>query len=369
MDITFVQTADPIFYYRMLHETSRTVRQYCILNGLQYESYVGIKRGTMPWHSAYNRVYMLKELIERGHTGWVFYLDADAYIHDMNFDVKAYIDARRQYAGIFAGFCDLRRPYDINSGGFALNLGTVIGRQLALDYWGCVDAIPDGDYNRAVVWGKDIKEDQLMLFQLLEDYVVNRGLGEHFLFEQSNESFVNQGPFIRQSLRSHSADFPARLEGIRAEVNTILHDCRDARGDDGPGYYLRADHPRISTDVGERKLGEIRSTGRAGLLTYGPYVPMRAGNYVARVFGEARPARDGATIRVTSDVASDQGTHIWTEHSATLAEPQKGILSEMRFALSRDVDQLELRVSVDSHQDVRVHAIQIRWTDPWVSEA
>lgn len=69
MDVTFVQTADPVFYYAMLHETSRTVRAFCATNGLKYESYVGVKRGFMPWNATYNRVYMLKEMVDRGYTG------------------------------------------------------------------------------------------------------------------------------------------------------------------------------------------------------------------------------------------------------------------------------------------------------------
>ncbi len=368
MDITFIQTADPIFYYPMLHQTSRTVRQFCIRNGFKYESYVGVKRGHMPWQSTYNRVYMLKELLDRGERGWVYYMDADAMIGDMDFDVRDYLSDKLHYAGVFSGFCSSDKGYDINAGGFALNLSHAVAHDLIRAYWRRVEDIPDDEFLNATTWGVSIKDDQQILFEIMRDFVETKGVGDAFLFELSNEGYTNHGPFIRQRLRSKSPNFQHRMNDIKAEVDGIMRGRRDARGDDGPGFYFKAAHPRIRTAVGHKKLSSIRSTGKAGTLTYGPYMPLRAGNYFARVFGEARPPRNDAPICISSDVASEEGRSVWSERVETIDQPTKGLLLEHRFFLPRDTEQTEVRVIVDEHQDIDIHAVQIHWTDQWVQE-
>jgi hypothetical protein len=367
-DITFIQTADPVFYYPMLHQTSRTVRQFCIRNGFKYESFVGVKRGHMAWQSTYNRVYMLKEMLDRGVRGWVYYLDADAFIGDMDFDVRHYLSDKGQYAGIFSGFCASEHGYDINAGGFALNLSHAVAHDLIQKYWRRVEDIPDQDFLHATIWSQSIPDDQWILYDILRDMVETRGLGDSFVFEVANSGYTNHGPFIRQRLRSKSPDFQTRYADIKAEVDGIMRGRRDARADVGPGYYFRAGHPRLRTAVGNKQFSAIRSTGRPGTLVYGPYMPLKAGNYFARVFGEARPSRNGAPIRVASDVVSDEATVTWAKGDETLTAPTKGLLVEHRFSLPRDVDQTEVRVSIDEHQDIDIHAVQIHWTDQWVKE-
>ena len=367
--ITFIQTADPIFYYGMMHQTSRTVRQFCADNGFRYESYVGVKRGHMPWQATYNRVYMLKELVDRGVTGWVFYMDADALIHDMDFDLRRYLDDKHRYAGIFCGYINKEIPYSINAGGFAINLSHVVGRNLALDYWSAVNAIPDTEFNNAAIWGKEIPEDQLILHRLLKDYVEIRGQGDCLLFERINEGYTNHGPFIRQYLRSNSPNFRSRTMEIEQEVDDILAGREGDWSLDGPGYYLPAVHPRIKTSVGKKSFTEIRTTGRRGKLTYGPYLPLNSGNYFARIYGEVRAPLNGEEIVIASSVTSEEGRNLWSSHEARIAEPCKGVILEHRFALPVDVTQAEVCVSVDEHQDIDVYAVQIHWTDNWVRES
>ena len=66
MDIICLQTADPVDYYEMLYETSKTVRMYCKDKGIHYHCYIGIKRGYFSWHASFNRIYMVKEILDSG---------------------------------------------------------------------------------------------------------------------------------------------------------------------------------------------------------------------------------------------------------------------------------------------------------------
>jgi hypothetical protein len=189
-----------------------------------------------------------------------------------------------------------------------------------------------------------------------------------YLFEQANEGFTNHGPFIRQATRSLSPDFRARMKEIRQEVDRIMAGRRDARGDDGPGYYIKAAHPRIQTLRARRDMGSIQSTGRAGILTFGPYMQLAAGNYVVRIFGEVRAAASHARLRITSDAASEECRTIWSELHTEFPHPVKGLIVEHRLTLDRDVEQFEVRTFIDDMQNVAIHAVQILWTDQWFFE-
>src|SRR6185369_16303432 len=111
-------------------ETSRTARSFCQKNGFIYESYVGIKRGYFGWHAAFNRIPILEGLIESGFKGWFFYLDADAYIADQDFNLKSYLEDKQQYAAVFvaSGATDLW--FDVNDGVFLLNTSSIIAQDL-----------------------------------------------------------------------------------------------------------------------------------------------------------------------------------------------------------------------------------------------
>lgn len=357
MDVTFVQTSDALFYYPMLAETSRTIRRYCINKGLAYEQYVGLKRGRLPWNAAYNRVYMLKEMLDRGVEGWVYYLDADAMIIDQDFDIRTYLQNRNHHGAIFAGYCTPGKKYDVNSGGFAVNLSHPWGRTVVLDYWRAVEAIPDAAFDAALVWEKDIPEDQYLLYRILEDYVLDKRCEDAFLFEQANEGYTNQGPFISQRLRSSYPDFASRMTAIRSEVARILDDREDDRIEMGAGFYVPTGHPSISTGCGTKALSAIRSTGAGGMLVYGPYVDLAAGSYTMRIYGDATAA-GGEPVALTSDVASDMGTVVWTP-SVPASPVRKGLLVEHRVTLDRDAKRVEVRLTIDPGADVVAHAIHI----------
>lgn len=218
MDIVFLQTADPFRYKRMLDATARTVTEYCRRHGFGYESYVGIKRGYFPWHATFNRMFQFRELLDRGFTGWAIYLDADAYIHDLEFDLVAYLGARPACAGIMTTIQGAPYPWCINAGVLLLNLSEPKGREIAVRWLDRYLQIDEGELRRMEIWD-DGNSDQSMLFELLQqDPTLRTAL--HY----DDGSVVNShdARFIRQLLRSLSPDLEQRTVTLETHVDAIL---------------------------------------------------------------------------------------------------------------------------------------------------
>lgn len=355
MEITILQTSDPSFYYPMMVETSKTVARFCQNNGLNYQQFVGLRRGKLPWSAAYNRVYLLKDLLDQGAEGWVLYMDADAMIVDQHFDLRTYFLHRDHHAAIFNGYCTPDVPHNINSGGFAINLSHPLGRALVLDYWRAVENIPDFDFDHALMWEKDIPEDQLILHRILDRYV-RQGAADAFLFERSNEGYVNQGPFINQLLRSHFPTFDSRMAEVKRRVAEILDTAPPAWPLAAPGIYVPATHPRLATSCGEKKLGAICSIGQPGMLMFGPYVSLPAGRYAARVIGEAWAPAEG--VEIAFDIVSENGETRWFEEAVTYPQAVKGVLLDRTIVFPRDLERVELRAAIGVVDMIRIHAIQ-----------
>src|SRR5579872_2801453 len=95
--VKMIQTTDPVRYEPFLRRCSASNRRLCALNGFEYQTFVGIKHGRDPWHATFNRIDLLYDEIRRGYRGWILYLDADAYVSDVNFDARAYLATRKEY--------------------------------------------------------------------------------------------------------------------------------------------------------------------------------------------------------------------------------------------------------------------------------
>jgi len=223
-DLIVLQTADADRYAPMLAITAANVREYCRRHALGYESFVGIKRGFHPWQATFNRIPMLEELAARGFTGWALYLDADAYIQDLDFDIAAYLADKGDYAAILATSGVTGEPWDVNAGVALVNLGHPLGRDL-IAKWAAGFAGHSDDALRAGEEWFGAGNDQDILHGILRN---DADIAAAVLIEPM--SFMN-GPharFIRQQLRTLSPTFAARLADIRAAVERIF--AQDGRG-------------------------------------------------------------------------------------------------------------------------------------------
>ena len=218
MNLTFVQTADPFFYADMVAVTSQTVRTYAQRHGARYELYLGLKQGAFPWQATFNRVFLLKELIDRGTQGWVCYMDADAWVEDLSFDVAAYLRDKDGCAGIFTPSMATENWWDVNAGVFFLNLSHEVGVAFANQWLSACQAAwwRVADMPTFPAGGPD---DQSILHEILidGDYQAHLRLESPALINSASASF------IRQHLRSNASDMKSRLRHIKDEVGRVLN--------------------------------------------------------------------------------------------------------------------------------------------------
>lgn len=223
MDVTFIQTAQGQAYKEMLDATSRTVIEFCNRHGHDYEIFVGLKRGVHSWQASFNRIPMLQELVDKGYRGWAIYLDADAYIHDLDFDLEAYLADKSERAGVMLSV-GVEPKWDVNSGVVLLNLGHAHGREIVEKWNARLDMLSDGELAEMVDWPLELN-DQTMLFDVLHRNRHLRGAIHYESGELINHPYAR---FIRQVLRAFYPDLSVRVNAIRTAVDEIV----PVRGDD-----------------------------------------------------------------------------------------------------------------------------------------
>lgn len=217
-DAVFIQTADPFRYAQMLDITSQTVTEYCLRNNFSYESYIGVKRGFHNWQATYNRIYQLHELMQRGFPGWAIYLDADAYVVDLDFDLRAYLKDKHHYGAILTPSMATDYHWDVNAGVVLINLGHPIGRRIVQGWRDAFDRLSNGRLRDAVEWlDADSDQDFIQILLRTDPEIANN------IYLQStdliNSSYAR---FIRQNLRGESLDFDARMALIRNSVDEVM---------------------------------------------------------------------------------------------------------------------------------------------------
>ena len=231
LDVIVCQTADPFRYAPMLAATAPNLIEYCRRHGLAYESFVGIKRGFWNWQASFNRVVMLKEIVARGFTGWAVYLDADAYVRDLDFDLPAYLREHRACAAIFARSGISDHAWDVNSGVAMVNCGHPLGRRLVELWAAAFEAFSDDELKQMPEWrGAD---DQAMLHAILREQA---DLAAAVRVESMDLLNSAHARFIRQRLRAQFPTFDDRLRTIGEEVDAVMR----AAGVERPGQAAGA---------------------------------------------------------------------------------------------------------------------------------
>lgn len=218
MQITFVQTADPVRYSRMLAATSRTVVEYCRRHGHAYESYLGIKRGVHGWQATFNRIYQLGELLDRGVRGWAVYMDADAYIADLDFDLAAYLGDKVDRLGLLVTTPESAERWNVNAGVVLLNLDHPLARRFVDGWRAKFLALSDErlvEMDRHLEWDND---QQMLYFLLSEDETIR----DAFFYDDNRIINAVDARFIRQYLTAIDASLETRTATIEDMVTEIM---------------------------------------------------------------------------------------------------------------------------------------------------
>src|SRR3981081_758524 len=221
MKDVLIQTCDPVEYATILEATSRTTREFCHRQDLKYRSFIGVKRGHWPWHSTYNRLHMLKELLDEGHRGWVLYLDADAYISDLDFPIAEFLKARTQSALIGVRANSTAEYWDINAGVLFVNFKHHLAEAIVLDLIKRHEKASQTLEFLETRWpDPDLRlDDQSLLHSaLLENPDWQTSL------RHEPQSLMNSmhASFIRHHLRAMTPAICERIKSIQTEVEDVL---------------------------------------------------------------------------------------------------------------------------------------------------
>jgi hypothetical protein len=112
---------------------------------------------------------------------------------------------------------------------------------------------------------------------------------------------------------------------------------------------------RLCSEVGKRLGRDIMSTGQAGYLIYGPYIPLGEGQYQVVIRGSL--GEDGAgAARI--EVAIEQGTRILAQ-SALTKFGENDCLFSLPLSLDEPCTDLEVRVWVDGQSKLTISMLEI----------
>jgi len=230
-----IRTSDHNAHAQMLDATHPNVAEFCRRHKLELREFRGLKRGLWDWHACFNRLYMFEELIAEGHSGWVIYLDADAYIVDLNFAIADYLDSNSGYAGILVHSGATPEHWDINNGVMLFNLGHPITSLIIRDWIRRhEDILEEAEYlseERPFYFG-----DQRILQHVLRD---NPAWFGALRIETQDLMNSMHATFIRHHIRAITPDFDRRIALIRHEVDAIMK----GPAADGPARPAISDKP------------------------------------------------------------------------------------------------------------------------------
>jgi hypothetical protein len=215
-NILFVQTADPKKYRTLLEISSRTVEKYCSRNNYRYYSHIGVIRGSLPWHATFNRIPILYRLAQGGFSGWVCYLDADAFVADLNFDLSKYLTDKSDIALIAAPG---GQPiwWDVNAGVLFFNFAHPLGHAIVREWHTAFGAITDHQLQAMIKWS--LPNDQSLLHEALRTV---QNVENHIVIDRAAPPLINYGGrFIKQILRV-AGSLEEREGRLCAEVSRVL---------------------------------------------------------------------------------------------------------------------------------------------------
>lgn len=217
LQVAVLQTCDAKRYFPLLSAGRLANEHYAIKNGFSYSAFVGIKRGYFPWHAAFNRIFMLKELADTGYRGWAFYIDADAYVRDQSFDLQQYLKTHQDKYLIAATGGVTQERWELNDGVFLINLGHPDALRLVdLWHWHFMTT-PDEALRVAREWD-DVPHDQTRLHDILR---ANPHLIEHIHVENYTFQDLGDGGFVRQVMRCLDMTLEGRLAEMQKGVAAL----------------------------------------------------------------------------------------------------------------------------------------------------
>jgi hypothetical protein len=161
--------------------------------------------------------------------------------------------------------------------------------------------------------------------------------------------FERAGAFRLRAIDfARSAGPPWRMRAALDQNVFVFRLARSSHDVGGRQTFMVASDDRIQTQVGVRDPSRgIVAAGRAGVLVYGPYVPLPAGVYQAQVWA-SEPG--GGTAKARMDVVHGQGAHVLVAMDGRApAGDEPAPMGTLEFEVpASGVTDLEIRVAVEA---------------------
>ena len=233
-NVVLAQSADSANYFAMLRSTARINQMFCQRQDVEYICHHGIIRGFHPWQACYNRIFLLSNLIDLGFSGWYIHLDADAWVHNVGFDIHAYLATRPGCSMIFADSWN-RAPWDVNDGIFLANCGHPDTHEIVRAWRAGAEAMDESTLRAARNWyDNDTPGDQELLHRVLR--ADDARLMAHVHHEPIQFMNTPSSDVFRQLLRAQQTDPVKRLEHIQHRV-AIAMMRQDLPNEDPVAHY------------------------------------------------------------------------------------------------------------------------------------
>jgi len=225
--VLILQTCDGTRYKPLLDLSEKASQKYAEAHGHAYKRFDGIILGTMPWHAAFNRIYLIEEELKNKQYDWVLYMDADTYFAGLEMSLLPFI-TKRNYA-ILACRGRSNDPsifWDINNGVVFYNLKHPALPFIIETWKQKYESVPlearnNADQKMFECMGGHLN-DQSMLHEILHGFyfpVSYNYQGIHY------NAFNYDGPLIRQILRNPAeTTLDDRIREMEKNVENVLKD-------------------------------------------------------------------------------------------------------------------------------------------------
>ena len=114
---------------------------------------------------------------------------------------------------------------------------------------------------------------------------------------------------------------------------------------------LAATDPKVRTQVGVKEAGALVSSGKAGVLAFGPYQSLPAGRYLVSLQGSASKP-------FSLDVTSNIGKQIHGRKQFA-AQESADTLASLPFDLAAPAQNLEVRILIPEGSDAKIVGYKI----------
>jgi hypothetical protein len=196
--VLVLQTADPDNYVSLLRAGGAVNYQYALKHGYSYQSFVGLYRGQHAWHAAFNRIYLLQDILKEGLYDYVLYLDADAIVVDLSQKVEDLIEDGRLFY-MASGGIEGKKPWHVNDGVFLFSCRHPMAQQV-VDAW--AEQVDPRNFS-VRKWGKYDGADMAALQRVLQSFSLAEAEKMVKVYRGKEANFMNyeNGKFIKQLFR------------------------------------------------------------------------------------------------------------------------------------------------------------------------